>query len=170
MNNNTIRIAYDRPWAVFVPTVIAFGLLNYLACCTRVNAEGTDLVLPPYAQRAADYRTTALANGETTLPASVMAPLLFEETCMGLLFRMGSRLFGGMNGIQMLLVVVWFIHFFELGMCVRICVACRATPWTTLRYAFCTITAGFAQLIPLMHARQAYLARVGAVAGGKKRG
>lgn len=161
------RLPYRRPWPAYVPTVIAFVLLHYLALCTEVNEAGDGLVPSLYVSAVLENYEAGLLrdynNGidvrNATMPFDPV--VFFEQSIMGPLYTLGCKLFGSMDGIRMVLVGAWIIHLFELGVCVRICTECRAGPFTFLRYCFCTASSGFAQLMPLMKARDEYVAKYG---------
>ncbi|KEG09829.1 hypothetical protein DQ04_04571050 [Trypanosoma grayi] len=142
------------PWLMFVPTFIAFFLLNYLACCTTVNADGTDLVMPPNiaateAERAASYRTQPDEY-------SFNAQLFLEDTVMRRLFRM-CRGIGGMSTIRTVCSLAWLVHCMEIGIAFRICVSCNAAPHVFFFYVLITALGGVTQLAPLVNARDEYV-------------
>ncbi|KPI89029.1 hypothetical protein ABL78_1842 [Leptomonas seymouri] len=158
------RLEYRRPWIVFYPTAVLFLLLNYLAFWTKTNETGTERLLPDYvASYAASrvYMREAAATGKSPSESVVFNTILFfEEDVMNFFFQLGLRWFRSLFGIQVVCVGAWLIHLFELGMCARICFSCSATLCTTALYVLCTTLAGFAQLVPLISARDAWLAKV----------
>ncbi|KPA78244.1 hypothetical protein ABB37_06398 [Leptomonas pyrrhocoris] len=143
------RLEYRRPWNIFYPVAAMFLLLNYLAFGTTTDESGTTRLLPEY-----------VAAGKASSRSAIFTALLFfEERVMGFLFQLGLRWFQSLFGIQVVCIVGWLIHFFELGMCTRICISCNATPGTTALYMLCTTMAGFAQLVPLTAARNAWVSK-----------
>lgn len=156
------RLKYRKPWIVFFPTAVAFILLNYLVASTETDETGKWRILPEYVTSAAEERDNALRDFEEP-PVNYL--LTFEADVMGFLFRTGCLLFGGLGGIQLVLLAAWLVHLYELGVCVRICRECNASALITIRYCICTLAAGFAQLIPLRKAREAYLAEANAKKG-----
>lgn len=149
------RLEYRRPWLIFYPAAASFIVLNYLAFCTTTDEAGTTRLLPGYIVSYAETRGT-------TSFESVMCNVLlfFEEKVMGSLYQLGVLLFRSLFGIQMVCVGAWLIHFFEIGMCARICFSCNATAGTTALSLLCTTLAGFAQLVPLTSSRDAWVAKV----------
>lgn len=158
------RLAYHAPLTMFYPTALLFILVNYLAFGTTTDESGTERLLPPYLASYAtsrDYMREAAASGTSPTESLVLNALLFfEEYVMGFLFNFGTHIFQSLFGIQVVCIVAWMIHLFEMGMCSRICVACNATLPVAALYMLCTSLGGFAQLVPLTAARNAWLAEV----------
>lgn len=154
---------YRRPWNCFFPTVVLFLLLNYLSFGTEVNAAGDGLVLPSYVQAAAVKRKEALEALASGQPGARPAPfhffLFIEQDVMGAMFYLGRLLFRGMRGIQGVCIGAWIIHAFEVGACLRVCLAHRAPILTTLRYVVATALSGFAQLMPLFAEQKEHMMR-----------
>ncbi|KAK7200105.1 hypothetical protein NESM_000060400 [Novymonas esmeraldas] len=171
--STTARLPYRRPLRIFIPTVMLFVLMNYLAFNTEVDESGTTLVLPEYVREPAMQRYRQRSEAATTSSAAASlrplpfhAALFFEETVMGTLFQVGRVVFRSHTGIQIACVIAWFAHFFELGVCFRICWSCNASLPVTLRYLFCVAVGGITQLSPLLKARDAWVTEVRASAAG----
>lgn len=164
------RLPYRRPLPVFLPVVLLFVLLNYLAFGEELDATGEHLVLPAYVHglvtRHFVERMEAATGDAPEQPLPFNVFLFFEEKVMGSLFQLGRLCFRSHFGVQIVTVGAWLIHAFELGVCFRICWSCNAAPLVALRYMLCTAVAGFAQLSPLMKARDAWVTEVRASAAG----
>ncbi|KAG5479426.1 hypothetical protein LSCM1_04687 [Leishmania martiniquensis] len=154
------RLPYRRPSGWFLPLALGFMLLNYLAFGVQVDDKGENLVLPAYVRETAMQRNAlrkAAATGETLAePIPFNAFLFFEESVMGTLLQAGRFLCRSFFGIQVLCVLALLAHAFELGMCFRICYSCDASFPVMLLYMLCTCVGGFAQLSPLIKARDAW--------------
>ncbi|EPY24709.1 hypothetical protein STCU_05921 [Strigomonas culicis] len=149
------HLPYYAPFNVYFPTVLIFALLHYATFATTPDPAHPRKLLPPAYLRRLE---AAYGDGSGNALGSVLYLLadFFERTVVQHYYILGDVIFGAQN-VVWVVVGAWFIHLFELGMCVRICAACRARPWHTLLYMFCTATGGFAQLAPLMKARDAYV-------------
>ncbi|EAN77558.1 hypothetical protein, conserved [Trypanosoma brucei brucei TREU927] len=137
-------LSYRRPWATFVPTLICFLLLNYLAFGTTVDEEGTDLVVP---SGLGDNNTSSLSKLQ----------LLFEDRLMRSLFRVGLFMFREMKVIQLVAVLAFVIHCGEAGLAAGICIRCKADRRTFGLYTVLTLLGGATQLGPLFEAEKDYL-------------
>ncbi|KAG5502440.1 hypothetical protein JIQ42_05317 [Leishmania sp. Namibia] len=164
------RLPYRRPLIVFFPVVILFVLFNYLAFGVEVDDKGESLVLPAYVQGVAMQRDAvrkAVAAGQVLAkPVPFNAFLFFEESVMGTLFQVCRFLCRSIFGIRVVCTLAWLIHFFELGVCFRICCSCNASFPVMLLYMSCTCVGGFAQLSPLIKARDTWVRELRATAAG----
>ncbi|ORC89472.1 uncharacterized protein TM35_000122470 [Trypanosoma theileri] len=146
-------LRYRPPWLVFIPTCIAFLLLNYLAWGVTPNAEGTDLLPSPTV-------LAMRAEKEMGYSERFNLRLFIEDDLMRHLFYL-SRYFGGMDGVRVIWLLAWLIHCMEIGIAVRVCVACRAPVVVFILYILLTALGGVSQLSPLLAARDAYRALQG---------
>ncbi|KAG5505739.1 hypothetical protein JKF63_05075 [Porcisia hertigi] len=161
--SKTNRFPYTRPTIFFLPTVILVMLFTYLAVGVEVDASGEHLVLPDYVRDAAMHRDMA-AGRNSTEPIPFNAFLFFEESIMGLMFRLGLLVFGGLPGVRVACTIAWLIHFYELGVSFRICRSSNASVPVTACYMCCTFLGGLTQLLPLRKARDAWMNKVRATA------
>ncbi|CAJ1025070.1 putative Domain (DUF4499) [Leishmania utingensis] len=155
------RLPYRRPLPPFLPLVFLFLLFNYLAFAVEVDDKEGVVLLPEYvrgiARKRDALRQAAAAGQVLTEPIPFSVFLFLEESVMGTLFQVGRFLFRSHFGIQVVCVLAWLVHLFELGVCFRICWSCNASFLVALRYMYCTSVGGFTQLSPLIQARDAWV-------------
>ncbi|KAH9597677.1 hypothetical protein LSM04_007064 [Trypanosoma melophagium] len=149
-------LPYRKPWLVFLPTCIAFLLLNYLAWGTTVNADGTDLLPSPTVLALRAERELSGYNNNNNNNNAFSLRLFLEDDLLRHLFYI-SRYFGGMDAVRVIWLLACLIHCAELGIAVRVCAACRAVPLVWALYLILTALGGVSQLAPLLAARDAYM-------------
>lgn len=156
-------LSYVHPWRAVYIVIPFFLLLNYLAffAIHRTEEEAYWEVYPPYLERLEQFRLTVNRQGLWyDSPLTLLCVLVFYlEKGISVIAQFSSFIFVRKLIIWHLCSFCWAIHFYEVGITVRMCRNANATWSTTLRYALITIFSGVCQLSPLKEEYSAYTKR-----------
>lgn len=162
--NPNYQFRYRPPWTSYAPTVFLVFILNYMAFTSVPSPEDKRVRLTPkYLSQYYDHLQTTKTGDDVSDNFLVRYPFLFpicqfwEAVIIDNFYRLGIFIFRDLSHVYTLTLVVWLIHFFELGICMRVCFSCHVSPLKTFLYALCTATGGVGQLVPLLNERDYYL-------------
>lgn len=146
-------LSYVRPWRAVYIVIPFFILLNYLAfvAINRTENEAYWEAYPPYLERLEELRLIASQQGlwyDSPL-ALLCAFVFYFELGISVIAQLSSFILFRKLFVWHLCSICWAVHFYEVGITLRMCRNANATWQTILKYMLVTLFAGICQLNPL---------------------
>lgn len=156
-------LQYVRPWRMIVIVIPLFILFNYMAffAVFRTEKEAFWEVTPPYLTRLEQQSMKASQEGlwyDTPLVFLCLF-LFYLEKLVSVVAKATSVVYRRKGILFQICAICWSIHFYEIGVALRLCRKCNATWMTTLKYLVVILFVGICQLNPLKAECREYVKR-----------